>query len=110
MVADYRAYTPGGCLVFCTTPVESISHAAIAEDLRRVIAEIDAVLETRFEQAQVEGDFPASGDCALAGQLAQALLHSLALRACSGTTRRELDKLVQYGISVLLAESTAKTK
>ena len=106
----YASDPPRGCLVFCTTPVESISHAAIAEDLRRVITEIDAVLETRFEQAQVEGDFPASGDCALAGQLAQALLHSLALRARSGTTRRELDELAQYGINVLLAESTAKTK
>ncbi len=35
----YASDPPRGCLVFCTTPVESISHAAIAEDLRRVIAE-----------------------------------------------------------------------
>ena len=99
----YASDPPQGCLVFCTTPVESISHAAIAEDLRRVIAEIDAVLKARFEQARVEGDFPASGDCALAGQLAQALLHSLALRARSGTDRQELDKLAQYGINTILA-------
>ena len=99
----YASDPPRGCLVFCTTPVESISHKSIAGDFRRVIAEIDAVLKSRFEQAQVAGDFAAEGDCALAGQLAQALLHSLALRARSGTARRELDKLMEHGINALIA-------
>lgn len=98
----YASDPPRGCLVFCTTPVESISHADIAEDFRRVIAEIDTVLKSRFEQAQAVGDFPAEGDCALAGQLAQALLHSLALRARSGAAKQDLDKLIQYGTNALM--------
>ncbi len=89
---------PQGCFVFCTAPVEAISHPEIAADIRTVLDELDSLLKARFEQAQAEGEFPASSDCALAAQLAQALLHSIALRARAGDSRRRLNRLARYGV------------
>ncbi len=93
--------SPLGCFVFCTAPAESVSHPEIAGDMERAIGELDSVLERRFRRAQAEGEFPAHASCRDAARLAQALLHSLALRARAGESRRSLGRLVRSALPSL---------
>jgi len=93
---------PLGCFVFCTAPAEAVTHADIGDDMRKALGEIDRVLELRFRQAQRDGEFPAGADCGGAAKLAQAVLHSLALRARAGESRRSLNRLVRTAVARLV--------
>ncbi len=92
---------PLGCFVFCTAPAEAVTHPEIADDMLRTIGELDGVLERRFRRAQAEGEYPRGASCRDAARLAQALLHSLALRARAGESRRALGRMVKSALPAL---------
>lgn len=92
---------PRGCFVFCTAPVETVSHPAVASDIRAVLARVDRTLIRKFAEARNCGELSAAFDCVAAGKLAQAILHSIALRARAGEPRRSLLRLARSGVALL---------
>ncbi len=83
---------PGGCFVFCTTPVEAISHPTLGQDMRGVVQYLDRQLADRLAQAVSDGQLPAKTDVKQTAKLAQAVLHSVALRARAGESKSSLRK------------------
>jgi hypothetical protein len=93
--------TPG-CFVFCTAPVETPAHPDVRRDLGQIVAELDGLLAARFARAQHDGDFP-KGDVEAVGRLAQAVLHSLAIRARAGEPRAKLHAMAEGAVRMLAA-------
>jgi AcrR family transcriptional regulator len=90
-----------GCLVFCTAPVEALGRPRVRADAKRVVDELDDLLESRFAQAQRSSSYPAQADARAAAQMTQAMLHSLALRARTGASRASLVRLARHAARVL---------
>ena len=90
-----------GCFVFCTAPVEAPAHPDLQRDLRQIIGELDGVLAARFARAQRERDVPKSADVDAVGRLAQAVLHSLAIRARAGEPRTRLHAMAESAVRML---------
>ncbi len=93
-----------GCFVMCTAPVEAVAHPEVREDLRGVIAQIDRALARRFEQAAAQEGWP-GGDPRAAARLAQATLHSLAIRARAGESKVALRKMAREAVQLFAGES-----
>jgi AcrR family transcriptional regulator len=79
---------PAGCLVVCTAPAAALVHPDVRGDLLGVVRDLDAALTRRFAQA---GD----ADPALSAKLAQAVLHTLAIRARAGESKASLRRLAR---------------
>jgi TetR/AcrR family transcriptional regulator, copper-responsive repressor len=90
-----------GCFIMCTAPVEALAHPDVRHDLMLVIDEIDDILEQRFEKARADKQFPKGGNTNAAAKLAQALLHSIALRARAGQSKASLRKLADGAVTTL---------
>lgn len=70
-----------GCATICTAMNETTSHEDIQSDLASALDQIDTILARRFKRARKQGELKsASADPRQLGQLAAAVLHSLALR------------------------------
>ena len=98
----YFAKEPArGCFIFCTAPTEAVSHPGVAADVRAILLHVDRTLERRFLLAKREDKLPETFDCGQAGKLAQAVLHSIALRARAGETRRALSRMTRSAIALM---------
>ena len=71
--------------------------------MKILLEELDTVLEGKFQQAQQDGQYPAESDAKSAAKVAQAVLHSLAIRARAGESRAVLDKMAAHAVKVLCA-------
>lgn len=92
---------PRGCLYVCTATVDAAQDAEVRADLDRVLRYIDAVLTARIEQARVAGEIDTDCHPAALGALAGAVLHSLAIRARAGASRRQLETLADTSIALI---------
>ncbi len=90
-----------GCFVFCTAPAEAASDPEVAATMSRTISEVDAALRERFQRARDEGEISADKDPLLMAQLAQSVLHGLALRARSGASRAALRRFIAGAVKML---------
>ena len=101
---EYFMETPPlGCIMFCTAPAEAIVHPEVRKDMKALLDEIDRVLDKKFQHAQQDGQYPPDADTKLAAKIAQAVLHSLALRSRAGEPRASLNKMVAQAVSLLTA-------
>jgi AcrR family transcriptional regulator len=87
------AQSPTGCLIMTTAVTEALSTPAIRPLVAGVIAEIDALLATRFSRAQAAGQLAPDAEPMALARIAAATLHSLAIRARAGEPRAELSAL-----------------
>lgn len=94
-----------GCFVMCTAPAAALAHPEVRGDLHRVIDEIDAVLARRFARARDAGQLPGDLDPKIAARLAQAVLHTLAIRARAGASRASLRAIVRHAVRLLTDRS-----
>ena len=94
--------TARGCLVFSVAPVEAAHDDALRTHVARAVRELDAALSARFQRAIDEGELPAERDAGALGSMAAALLHSLSVRARTGTSRRGMLKFVRQGVQQLV--------
>jgi AcrR family transcriptional regulator len=85
-----------GCLVICTAPAAALVHPEVRDDLLQVVRDLDTALGRRFALA---GD-PEHGTSA---KLAQAVLHSLAIRARAGESKASLRRLARAAAHRLAA-------
>jgi AcrR family transcriptional regulator len=90
-----------GCFVMCTAPAAALAHPEVRADLGRVIDEIDGVLARRFARARDDGQLARDRDPKAAAQLAQAVLHTLAIRARAGASRTALRALARRAVALL---------
>ena len=95
-----------GCFVFCTAPVEALAHPEIQEKLQGVLKELDTVLEMKFRQAQESGEISSELNATLAAQMAQSVLHSLAIRARAGDTKASLLRFAKFAVAQLCGAPT----
>ncbi|CAN5167078.1 TetR/AcrR family transcriptional regulator [soil metagenome] len=88
---------PRGCLAICTAAAEAVADADIREMLAEVLALIDqrtAVFFTRAGCAEPERQ----------ARLLASMLHSLSIRARSGTHREALDQLAADALALMAPE------
>ena len=100
---EYFARRPSpGCFFFCTAPVEALSHPDVQDDMRALMRELDAMLEAKFSAAQQRGDYPADAEPRAAAQVAQGVLHSLAIRARAGESKASLLRMASHAVTALV--------
>jgi TetR/AcrR family transcriptional regulator, copper-responsive repressor len=92
---------PRGCFAIGTAVTEAVADPAIravfAEGLRR----LDAGFEARLRSAREAGELRRDADPAALAALASAVLHSIALRARSGTPREALERMARDAVSLI---------
>lgn len=90
-----------GCFVVGTAITEAPGDA----DIQRIVAEgfraLDADFEMRFKRARTAGELKQGADPKALALLASAMMHSLAVRARSGSSRSELRRLALKAVSVI---------
>ncbi|MBM4335328.1 MAG: TetR/AcrR family transcriptional regulator [Deltaproteobacteria bacterium] len=85
----YCAREPAaGCMVVCTAPAAALVHPEVRADLLAVVRDLDAALARRFAQAE-------DAEPAISAKLAQAVLHTLAIRARAGESKASLRRLAR---------------
>lgn len=92
-----------GCFVVGT----AITEAPADEEIRGIVAQgfrtLDADFEARFKLARAAGELPSDADPRALAMLASATMHSMAVRARSGSSRSELRKFAQKAVGVFCA-------
>lgn len=91
----YCAREPAaGCMVVCTAPAAALVHPEVRSDLLSIVRDLDAALARRFAQAE-------DAEPAISAKLAQAVLHTLAIRARAGESKPSLRRLARAAASRL---------
>ena len=85
-----------GCMVMCTAVSAAYADPEIAAVVRATVDEVEAMLALRFERAGVTDAKPRA-------RLANAMLHSLAIRARAGVGRRDLMRVAADTVLLLTA-------
>jgi len=104
---EYFSTRPSpGCFFFCTAPVEAMMHPDVQNDMCALMGELDNLLEAKFAEAQRAGCFPSDADTRAAAQVAQGVLHSLAIRARAGESKASLLRMARYAVAALVPAVT----
>jgi len=90
-----------GCFVVGTAITEAPGDSEIQEIVTEGFRKLDADFEARFKQALKAGELEPGMDAKALALLASATLHTLAMRARSGTPRNQLRKLAQKAVAVM---------
>lgn len=90
-----------GCFVVGT----AVTEAPVDPEIRGIVAEgfrkLDGDFEARFKLARAAGELKPDADPKTLAQLASATMHTLAIRARSGSSRSELRKQAQKAVGVI---------
>jgi AcrR family transcriptional regulator len=100
---------PRGCFGIGTAAVESVVEPRIRTMFYSGLRRIDQEFERRMRIAQASGQLSKDIDATTAAQLAAAVLHSLALRARSGSSRAGLRRTARAAISVIVGSVWRKS-
>jgi AcrR family transcriptional regulator len=90
-----------GCFVVGTAVTEALEDEDIRASLASGFRELDAALEVRFRYALAKGELEKHADPASLALLAAALLHSIAIRARTGTPRAELREIAWKAVNMI---------
>ena len=96
--------TPRGCFTVMTAASEAVADPGIRAMVLEGFAELDKAFAGCFRQAREKGELPASADPLVLSQLASATIHTIAIRARAGVSRRELEAIVRGAIDVMLGK------
>jgi len=96
--------TPRGCFTVMTAASEAVADPGIRAMVLEGFAELDKAFAGCFRQAREKGELPASADTLVLSQLASATIHTIAIRARAGVSRRELEAIVRGAIDVMLGK------
>jgi len=91
-----------GCLMMSNATCSAPTHPEVKADLLRVLQSIDDAFEKRFKKAHSEGQVPKRFDCESRARLAQAILHSLSVRARAGEDQKQLQNMIKESVSFLM--------
>jgi AcrR family transcriptional regulator len=91
-----------GCMVACTAVTEAVRNGAIRRQAKSIFEDVDQILERRIARAIAEKQLAKSTDARALARIATAMLHSLAVRSRSGTSRKILDQLAEDAVSLIM--------
>lgn len=92
-----------GCFVVGTAVTEALEDPEIRDIVMRGFRRLDADFEKRLKQARDAGELSKDADLTALALLASATMHSIAMRARAGATRKDLRKLAQKAVNVIAA-------
>jgi TetR/AcrR family transcriptional regulator, copper-responsive repressor len=90
-----------GCFVVGTAVTEAPGDPQILAIAAEGFRAIDAAFEARFKLARTAGELKQGADPKTLALIASATMHSIAIRARTGSSRNELRKLAQKAVSVI---------
>jgi AcrR family transcriptional regulator len=100
-----------GCLLVSTATTEAVMDPEIRRAARAGLEEIDDAFAARFRHALAQGDLPRTADPEVLAKLASAILHTLSIRARTGTPRAVLEQIAASGVDLICGvEKTARRK
>lgn len=107
--AAARIYLSGdagqrGCFLIGTAVTESVADPDIRAAVAAGLGETDAAFAARFRQAQAAGELDAGLDPGALGQMASAVLHTLAVRARTGADAAELRRIGETGVRLICGQ------
>ncbi|MBB3311177.1 AcrR family transcriptional regulator [Rhizobium sp. BK196] len=94
-----------GCFLISTATAEAIQHERVRELLRRSLEDFDSAIEQRMALAVERGELPDGSDVHMLARLASAVMHSLAVRARAGDSRKTLEALAQSGVDMICGKA-----
>ncbi|MEM7466653.1 MAG: TetR/AcrR family transcriptional regulator [Pseudomonadota bacterium] len=98
----YCASEPGlGCLMICTAPAEAINSESIGSELKSLINRLDTAFEENLKRGVESGELKAGVDTKLVAMTMQATLHTIALRARAGGTKKTLKNFTRFSVAQL---------
>ena len=92
---------PRGCFVVSTAVTAAVEDAEIRESLMTGFLSFDKDFEALFRTAQDKGELKKDADPAVLASMATAIMHTIAIRARSGTSRSELSELARKASDIL---------
>lgn len=93
-----------GCFVVSTAVTEALEDEEVRSSLAEGFRQLDEALAARFRLAVAKGELARNADPAALGVLAAALLHSIAIRARTGTPRVELREIARHSVAILCGQ------
>lgn len=90
-----------GCFVVGTAVTESLEDPEIRKSVAVGLRLIDADFETRFQLARDKGELKTDADPAALAVIASAMMHTIAIRARTGTPRDELHEIARKAVKVI---------
>jgi AcrR family transcriptional regulator len=97
-----------GCLLIGTASVEAVHRPAVRRVLRESLDIFNAILEKRLRRAIAEGELDSDADAAGLASVVSAAMHSLAVRARAGESRRALDKLSKSALDLICGKQSKR--
>ncbi len=103
------ARNPQGCLVVQGALACGAAAESIRQELAAVRAAALALIRERLEQAQREGELPASADCDDLARYLATVVHGVAVQAASGASRAQLQRVADLAMRAWPGEGTTAT-
>jgi AcrR family transcriptional regulator len=97
-----------GCLLIGTASVEAVHRPAVRRVLRESFDAFNALVEERLRKAIAEGELHSDADAAGLASVASAVMHSLAVRARAGESRRALDTLSKSALDLMCGKQAKR--
>ncbi len=97
-----------GCLLIGTASVEAVHRPAVQRVLRESLDTFNAILEERLRRAIAEGELESDPDAAGLASVASAVMHSRAVRARAGESRRALDRLSKSALDLICGKQAKR--
>jgi AcrR family transcriptional regulator len=92
---------PRGCFAIGTAITEAVENPVIRTALAKGLNALDKRFEARIRAAAASGELMSDADPVTLAMLASATMHSIAIRARSGTPRAELKKFARSAVEVI---------
>ena len=99
---------PRGCFTVMTAASEAVADPDIRAMVVEGFSELDKAFAACFRLAKEKGELPPSADSAVLAQLASATIHTVAIRARAGVSRRELEAIVKGAIEVMCGAASSR--
>jgi AcrR family transcriptional regulator len=97
-----------GCLLVGTASVEAVHRPEVRRVLRESLDTFNTILEERLRKAIAEGELDSDADAAGLASVVSAVMHSLAVRARAGESRRALDKLSKSALDLICGKQAKR--
>src|ERR1700760_2428746 len=94
--------SPRGCFTVMTAASEAVADQGIRAMVLEGFVELDKAFASCFRTAKEKGEIAATSDPLVLAQLASATLHTVAIRARAGVSRKELEAIVKGALDVML--------
>ncbi|HVI53656.1 MAG TPA: TetR family transcriptional regulator [Luteibacter sp.] len=91
-----------GCFVVGTAVAEAVGDLEIQQMITIGLRRLDADFEARLRQARDAGELKKDADPEALAMLVSATMHTIAIRARAGASRKELRTLAEKAVSVIV--------